>query len=33
MQATALLEHIVQEGNSWIAAGFNALALLLVLAG
>lgn len=27
-QPTALLEVIAQEGNSWVAAGFNALALL-----
>jgi hypothetical protein len=26
---TALLEHIGQEGDSWLAAVFNALALLL----
>jgi hypothetical protein len=28
-QPTVLLEQLVQEGNSWLAAGFNALALLL----
>jgi hypothetical protein len=32
-QATVLLEYLVQEGNSWLAVGFNALALLLTLAG
>jgi hypothetical protein len=30
---TALLEHIGQEGDSWLAAVFNALALLLTQNG
>jgi hypothetical protein len=33
MQVTALLEHIAQEGDSWLAAVFNALALLLAQNG
>jgi hypothetical protein len=32
-QVTALLEHIAQEGDAWLAAGFNALALLLAQNG
>jgi len=32
-QATALLETIAKEADSWIATGFNALALLLARTG